>query len=225
MPETKNSVFEAPYIRADDAIIILNGRSVRRFNKAEQSCSLSGFDELNVIKACTVLYQELDDDNRKIYLDLALLIYADVMIELGAKSKRKNLPTKKWVNDEILEKSNPVTQYIYTNEVYRKKDRLIEALESAVDKPIEFRRALNLWGRGADQYCDIVTDRTMIKAYEDAGVEYVKWVTQRDEKVCKHCGPLDGKVYPIAKAPPKKHYHCRCFLVPCRKDGKPWRIK
>lgn len=42
-------------------------------------------------------------------------------------------------------------------------------------------------------------------------VDFVKWNTSRDEKVCKICRPRHGMVYPVNSAPPiPAHGHCKC---------------
>ncbi|MBC9783539.1 minor capsid protein [Heliobacterium chlorum] len=53
--------------------------------------------------------------------------------------------------------------------------------------------------------------------YESYGVKRVKWLTAADERVCKVCGPLHRKLFPIDKIPfggPPAHPRCRCFIVP-----------
>jgi len=45
-------------------------------------------------------------------------------------------------------------------------------------------------------------------------VQFVKFNTSRDEKVCKVCKPLDGVIMPIAQATiPPIHFGCRCRLA------------
>lgn len=48
----------------------------------------------------------------------------------------------------------------------------------------------------------------------DAELAYVRWVTQRDEKVCKICGPREGRTYPISAVGMiwPAHPNCRCTL-------------
>jgi SPP1 gp7 family putative phage head morphogenesis protein len=54
------------------------------------------------------------------------------------------------------------------------------------------------------------------KAWQAAGVKRWRWNTARDERVCKVCGPRDGKVYTFGldqEAPPA-HVRCRCWATP-----------
>ena len=61
-------------------------------------------------------------------------------------------------------------------------------------------------------------------AFEQAGVSSWRWQTNRDELVCKWCGPLNGKVVKIgeafgvwrgkAVAEPPFHPGCRCWVTP-----------
>jgi hypothetical protein len=51
---------------------------------------------------------------------------------------------------------------------------------------------------------------------ESRKFRYIKWLTARDEKVCKLCGPLDGKLLLKAEAVLMLpvHPNCRCSLEP-----------
>jgi SPP1 gp7 family putative phage head morphogenesis protein len=48
----------------------------------------------------------------------------------------------------------------------------------------------------------------------DEALSYVRWITLRDEKVCKICGPRDGRIYSISDATDiwPAHPNCRCRL-------------
>lgn len=52
-------------------------------------------------------------------------------------------------------------------------------------------------------------------AYKDRGVEEVEYLAALDERTCGSCGPLNGKVYKIDKAPILPiHPNCRCTYIP-----------
>lgn len=57
---------------------------------------------------------------------------------------------------------------------------------------------------------------TAMKAeYERYGVEEVEWLTAGDANVCAGCAALNGRVFPIDKAPScPLHPNCRCTLIP-----------
>lgn len=59
-----------------------------------------------------------------------------------------------------------------------------------------------------------ITDKAVEQAYLDNDVEKVVWVTIKDERRCVECRKRDGKIYDIAKVPPKPHLGCRCYLLP-----------
>jgi SPP1 gp7 family putative phage head morphogenesis protein len=48
----------------------------------------------------------------------------------------------------------------------------------------------------------------------DEALSYVRWVTLRDEKVCKICGPRDGRIYSLSDVTDiwPAHPNCRCRL-------------
>ena len=199
------------YTTTDKSIKILRKKIVRRWNDAKADARLTRFDELTVISAVDELYKRLDSDFRDSMLELAIAIYEE------AEESGSERPTKKYLN-KLLSKSDPVTKYAYTSEALRKRDRLKEALETRSDTAYEWRKAMSFWANMAAQYADCITDEVTLKAYRDAGVKYVMWVTQRDEKVCEDCRPRNGTVYPIDEAPPKKHWHCRCYYIPWHKE-------
>lgn len=199
------------YELSDKAISLLNKKAIKRFEKARKDCAALDFDELNVIKVCKSLYEELDADNRKAFLDLAIMVYKET--KPNGKIEKDDF-WKDWLESEILSKPNDVTHYIYTNEVDRKRDRMVESVNSTGQKKIEFERGLRYWSMQTTAYCDIITDEVRLKAFKDAGVKYVRWITEKDDKVCDKCKPRDGKIYRIDRLPPKSHLNCRCYVVP-----------
>lgn len=63
--------------------------------------------------------------------------------------------------------------------------------------------------------------------YHDAGVEYVEWLTEDDDRVCVICqanedaGPVRlGDEFPSGDTEPEAHPRCRCALIP----AAAWRI-
>lgn len=205
-----------PYEQADQTIRLLTGKTVRRYQRAQSAMQVAGFDELNVLASCRELYGGLESDNRQAFSELCQLVYGDTR----PHGKREiDWPLiLAW-----LEEYDQVTKYVYTHEVVRKQAYAQEGILSSParqSKRKEIQKAMRLWAGMTSQYCDILTDRTMLQAYKDAGVEYVMWVTEKDEKVCPICKPLDGKIYPIDKAPKKQHWNCRCYLAPVDKNGK-----
>lgn len=214
-----------PYEISDRASKLLNRKAIRRFAAAKQKAVQFDFDELNVIGICKELYAKLDEDNRKAFRDLAIMAYQ----QAEPHGKEEDEMFDLWLLDQVLDRPNDLTHYTYTHEVNRKRDRLAEAVNSVhtpgktkialhgkmpktTTKTMEFMRALRLWARMSGEYCDIVTDEATLKAYKDAGVKRVKWVTEQDDKVCSICGTRDGKVYDIGKVPVKPHLNCRCWL-------------
>lgn len=205
---------DEPYDLSDQAAALLNRRTAARFTRAK--AKLLRADELNVIAICRELYRDLETDNRDIFLQLSREIY------------RKTRPHGSQQPDWALllawlEDQDPVTGYVYTHEVERKRAYMEEGWLAGIDRRAKARalqKAMSLWAGMTAQYCDILTDKTMLKAYGDWGVRYVMWRTEEDERVCPQCRPMDGNIYPIEKAPPKQHWRCRCYYLPVDKSGK-----
>ena len=128
-------------------------------------------------------------------------------------------PNEAWLL-AILEVSDPVTEYIYTEEVPRKRARFYETLlaliamrRTTTETEKTYKRARDLWGRQTEQYEINVVDMARRKAFEDNGISQFMWNTQEDEKVCSVCRPRDGVIYAAGNIP-TRHYLCRCWLTP-----------
>lgn len=75
---------------------------------------MMAMDELNVLQASKELYSKLDQSNRTAFLKLARQRYADITGE--GDDETIGLP---WLL-AILLGYNPVTEYVYENEVTRR---------------------------------------------------------------------------------------------------------
>lgn len=210
------------YEYTDKVIKDLNRTYLRLFSKLK----LLDFDSLNVVSAVADVYKKVESLAKKRYYNIALHAYVNaIMLAISAEYETEPVTldevplTEDWVLD-LIEEDDSVTLYIFGNEIERKKQRLIEALAVASNRNHEIDKALKQWVLQSSQYADKVTDAATLKAYKDCGVTHIKWVTERDNRVCKTCDELDGKVFPIDKAPPKQHYRCRCVLFPEDQTGK-----
>lgn len=119
----------------------------------------------------------------------------------------------------FLSTAQPIEGWVPRGEWERKRSYLFESLVAARASGASKRKAVDFarkrWGRQLSQSADDVTAIGMRRAYSDAGVTRVRWVTQRDERVCETCGPRDGRVYRVDRMPQYlAHYGCRCVLVP-----------
>lgn len=196
------------YETTDKAIELLNRRATKRFEDAKDKAAQDGFDELSVLSVTRELYDQLEADNRQVYLELAQERYQE------AEPHGEEPPDLAWLL-ALLAAYNAVMKYQYTNEVERKRQYTTEGINSSTAKVTEFRRGLHWWADLTSSYADIVTDESTLKAYRDAGVKRVRWVTAGDEKVCETCRERNGKVYSINAIPPK-HRRCRCWYEAVR---------
>lgn len=196
------------YNLADKAIELLNKRATKRFEDAKDEAARDSFDELSVLSITRTLYDQLEQDNKEIFLELAQERYQE------AEPHGEEPPDLAWLL-ALLAAYNAVTKYQYTNEVERKRQYTAEGINSSTAKVAEFRRGLHYWADLTSNYADIVTDESTLKAYRDAGVKRVRWVTAGDEKVCETCRERNGKIYSINAIPPK-HRRCRCVFEPVR---------
>lgn len=169
---------------------------------------MMAMDELNVIQDSKTLYHDLEEANEKAFLEVARARYKDITGKAPGK-----IITLGWLL-AFLAAYNPVTEFVYTHEVSRKRDRFTEAVIASPNKLEAIRRAASLWIRQTQQFGIMVEDHTVVTAYKDIGVKRVRWITQIDERRCPECKARHRKVYPINKIPPKPHWGCRCYLIP-----------
>ena len=77
----------------------------------------------------------------------------------------------------------------------------------------EIDKALKYLIMQTTHYADKATAEAELQAMKDAGVTKVMWLTERDDRVCDICYPLDGKVFNIDSVPDiPQHWNCRCRL-------------
>lgn len=202
------------YARADQAIKEMNRQNLKAFNKLK----LAKWDELNVIRQVNTTYEESTRRAIRKYYEIAVEAYIVAMYQMKMDRKRATEMADEtidltWVY-EFLEDVDPVTLYEFFSERDRKKQRLIEALTATNNRNAEIDKALRYWTRQVAQYADNSVFYARLQAFRDAGVEKVMWNTQRDERVCEECGPMDGEIFNIENVPNPPHWGCRCWLSP-----------
>lgn len=204
------------YDLADKAIKDMNRRNLRAFD----GLKTLKFDELNVLRSVTKVYDDSVRIAKRRYQQIAEDAYVEALILAGMeRSKAEKLAeesiTEDWVLD-MLEEYDALTLYSFVNEVERKKQRTAEAILAAQDKVAEVDKALKLWTAQISQYADNSVLYATVDGYKEAGIKKVKWVAEQDAKVCKTCRKLDGKIFTIDKIPVVPHLHCRCVLLPVK---------
>ena len=203
---------KTPYNHADKALKVLNDTMGREFQN--MSVSLR-FDELNVIevkKQVGAMYTRINRAVKCQFGKVAQKVFEDTEKELGVA--HTEFAGMGFVL-ALLKRYDPVTKYVYTSEWMRKRDRLVESImasEGRRELRQALKRALDLMALQVRQYADNLTDETRNEVFERAGVDEVRWNTQRDARVCGECADRDGMIYPI-DAVPCKHYRCRCYLT------------
>ena len=189
-----------------------------------------GFDELNVVSVrenTNEMFDRLMADNESLYLKVAKKAYskaAQTAKSAGYEGKETEIDGS-WVVG-VLVAFNLVTGYLYKQEAERKRLRLNEQILTAREYDNRqmhhdsLRKTANLWWTQTVQYGVSMVDKATIKAYKDAGVKEVKWVSIGDGKACSDCEGRNGNIYKISDIPEKTHYGCRCYVVPVKAKEK-----
>ena len=182
-----------------------------------------GTATMDVRRECRRLYRRLKKLNHDCFADIWLYVYLWHMREMDRDKPISVSEAIKYV-DMWLSGYDPVTKYVYNHEVDRKEARLFEAVvaDGATGNvrgfESDYSASERLWQNMTKQYIIDIEDFAAKTAYKDAGVPYVMWMTEHDDRVCEDCEPLDGLVFRLDRVPDKPHYGCRCTL-------KPWRVK
>lgn len=207
------------YAYADEVLKVLYRQIEIEFRQARARLPFDEINALNVRQRIKTLFRNLLQHNRAAFLRVAEQALNDarrLLKDMGAES----VPTvtAESVAAHLTGSASAVTGYIYDNEAERKEARLIESLlaaRSAAAYREAFRTAMNLWARQTKQYTDDIVYTAMTEQFREAGVKYVRWYTQKDERVCGICRPRHGKKYAIDKIP-LRHYGCRCEIEPVK---------
>ena len=196
------------YEHADKAIAKINRRIQHEFVVLRRS--IASFDEIwRLQDAVNTCYRNILAEAQQCYLDVANESYKDA-------DGYGYIFTYYWL-DQFLREFDPVTKYVFLHEYDRKRARTFELIacsQKKSDLQKELKQAMYQLSVQTKQAADEVTDAATLKAYVDSGVQYVRWVSEIDNRVCTECYKRNGKIYPIDKVPKKPHVRCRCRLVP-----------
>lgn len=189
-----------PYQTADKVISYL----IKRYQRLFRQARTTSFDELNVIAVSHDIYDTALSETKQEMARLSRAVYERY-------GDREDFDGTAFVLALMLA-YDPVTKYVYENEVDRKRARFVEGVLGSPSPLEEIKLAERLWVSMNKVFADEVTFQTMIQAYKDSGVKTVRWVTSEDERRCATCGAMHGKIYSIDKVPPKPHRNCRCWV-------------
>ena len=164
------------------------------------------------------LLEKMPDDFKQEFLKIINEIYQtiyDETVAMGFDGDMRDLD-EAWL-DEFFDGYNPVTKYVFSNEIDRKESRLFEALVSnELERLKSYAYAERLITSQIEQYAIDLEDSIANVVYEDTNVKKVMWVAEQDYKTCSVCSELDGEIFELHNAPPKQHYNCRCYLIPVK---------
>ena len=168
----------------------------------------------HIHKLYVAIHKVVKQEFSKIINEIYQTIYEE-LVAMGFDGDIRNLD-EAWL-DEFFDAFNPVTKYVFSNEIDRKESRLFEALVSnKFDTLMSYAYAERLMVSQIEQYAIDLEDSIAKVVYENNDVKKVMWVAEQDSKTCSVCSELDGAIFDLYKAPPKQHYNCRCYLIPVK---------
>ena len=197
---------------ADKSLMVILRDMSREFQNLGTTL---GFDELNVLgtrKTVNAMYKRMNAEILTEFAKIALLAF----IEAGGDEEE--FDAHEFVMT-MLRAYDPLSDFVYTREWTRKRDRLFESIIATERGNQEMRknlkRGLDVLANQVRQYADNITIGARLKAFKSIGVERVMWVAVDDGSTCKICRERNGRVYLLSECPPcPGHWHCRCELWP-----------
>ena len=191
-----------PYSKTDKTIAYLNKQYAKLFRR------VTAFDELNVIAVSHEIY----DEALKVVEQEATRLVKSVYDSYRESEEAMPVSEALAMVVAMLGAYNPVTKYVYENELDRKRARFAEGVISSDTPAEEVALAKRLLAAMNKQFADDATFDAVVKAYPDDGVKRVRWITAVDDRRCKECKARHHKIYNIDNIPPKPHLHCRCYV-------------
>ena len=196
-------------------------RITSKIHKEFRHNRLALFDELNISdikkhvhKLYKSVYKTVKQEFLKVVNEIYQTIY-DESVAMGFDGDIRNLD-EAWI-EEFFDWYNPVTKYVFSNELDRKESRLFEALVSnELERLKSYAYAERLITQQIEQYAIDLEDTIAKVVYEDTNVKKVMWNAEQDHRTCGDCAELDGQIFELNKVPPKQHYQCRCWLTPVK---------
>lgn len=189
------------YSYTDKALKYLRRYYIREFDTAKMRIRA---DMLNVISVSKELYDDISAETERVFRKIAKWKYRQISGE--------DFIIGMWLSG-ILNNPDPLTGYVWQNDIDRKRAYFAESVLSGESLDKAAKKALRYWYQSQKQYADIITDAAALQAYADTQIQFVKWRTADDCKVCAVCNDRDGRIYPIDHVPRKPHYNCRCYYV------------
>ena len=189
------------YAYTDKALKYLRRYYIREFDTAKMRIRA---DMLNVISVSKELYDDISAETERVFRKIAKWKYRQISGE--------DFIIGMWLSG-LLNNPDPLTGYVWRNDIDRKRAYFAESVLSGESLDKAAKKALRYWYQSQKQYADIITDAAALQAYADTQIQFVKWRTADDCKVCAVCNDRDGRIYPIDHVPRKPHYNCRCYYV------------
>ena len=190
-----------PYSKTDKTIVFLNKQYAKLFRR------VTAFDELNVISVSHEIYDEALKITEQEATRLVKSVYDSYREDAVIPPEEAHAFVV-----ALMGAYNPVTKYIYRNELDRKRSRFAEGVLSSNAPREEVALAKRLLIAMNKQFADDATFDAIVKAFSDDGVKRVRWITAPDDRRCKECKSRHHKIYNIENIPPKPHMHCRCYV-------------
>lgn len=126
--------------------------------------------------------------------------------------------------------NKPFQNFTYSQRIYKNNYAMMDKISNNIVRLVNNKvspemlkqqlvKDLNITYNNADRLLRTEASRYYNAAaqdsYEAAGIKKVEWLTEKDDRECGECGPLNGKIFDIKDHPPLPlHPSCRCTILP-----------
>lgn len=160
--------------------------------------------------------------------DLLSKVYTDTRTGVANLLESSFEVTNKFQLNQLLSRvdgNTTLSKRIWTNNaaISQRINNDISRLLYNDATPDQIKRALaadfNISYNAADRLIRTETSKfynaAAIDSYKEAGVEEIEWLTEKDDRTCRVCGPKNGLRYPVSMPPEiPAHPRCRCVILP-----------
>lgn len=195
------------YEYIEKSIGSLKKKTQSTFNNSR--LNLLKFDEISLLQVkneSNSLYKKLKRQSESFFLALIHELAIDI-----------NFDENEYSLEHFLTSFSPVLLYSFETETDRKQARHFEAIASIGDLRSprvleEQKKEIRYWMMQVEEIAVDIEREIFTKEAKKRGAKKVKWITKQDEKVCKDCADLNGKIFEIDNIPRRPHVGCRCWL-------------
>lgn len=202
-----------------DEVLVAETTSLVHVKTAELNALIQQeFATLNALQTA-----DIDKMLTVVYNDTRLGISKDLGIEFDTTNefqlnRLKNITEDGMNFSQRLYKNNAIVAQRVQNDISRMlyMDATPTEIKRAIAK--DFNISYNAADRLIRTEASKMYNAAANDSYVAAGIHQVEWLTEKDDRTCEICGPLNGKRFETGTIAAPAHPNCRCTILPVIED-------